>query len=238
LPLLSRLSIAYDMKLYINDKYLHLIRESDAGSIKSSPDLRLISLDGVSPASLSGVVLLEHTTEDDISQILNWIEFKKIPQVQTLISLSSEYKLVKNFIKSQFRIVEAAGGLVRKRDKFLLIFRLGKWDLPKGKLEKGEKAKSAAVREVMEECAVEAELVDKLCSTWHTYIQEGKRILKKTTWYNMNCLNDANMEPQYIENIEDIRWMTLDQADHALKNSYRSIQGVMESWKRLQSKSL
>lgn len=227
----NRLSIAYDMKLYINDKYLHLIRESDAGSIHSSPDFRLSSLDDISPASLSGVVLLEHTIEDHISQILNWIEFKKIPKVQTIICLTPEYKLVKSFIKSQFRIVEAAGGLVRKRDKFLLIFRLGKWDLPKGKLEKDEKAKIAAVREVMEECAVEAELVDKLCTTWHTYIQEGKRILKKTTWYNMNCLNDANMEPQYIENIEDIRWMTLDQADHALKNSYRSIQGVMESWK-------
>ena len=225
------------MKLYINDKYLHLVRESDTGSIKSSPDFRLVSLDGVSPDSLSGVVLLEHTTEDDISQFLNWIEFKKIPQVQTVICLTSDYKQVKSFIKSQFRIVEAAGGLVRKRDKFLLIFRLGKWDLPKGKLEKDEKAKIAAVREVMEECAVEAELVDKLCTTWHTYIQEGKRILKKTTWYNMNCINDANMEPQYIENIEDIRWMTLDQADQALKNSYRSIQGVMESWSRHQSKS-
>jgi ADP-ribose pyrophosphatase YjhB (NUDIX family) len=226
------------MKLYINDKYLHLVRESDAGSTHSSPDFRLSSFHGISPASLSGVVLLEHTTEDDITQILNWIEFKKIPKVQTLICLTTEFKQVKSFIKSQFRIVEAAGGLVRKRDKFLLIFRLGKWDLPKGKLEKGEKAKIAAVREVMEECAVEAELVDKLCTTWHTYMQEGKRILKKTTWYNMNCLNDANMEPQYIENIEDIRWMTIDQADHALKNSYRSIQGVMESWKRHKPESI
>lgn len=225
------------MKLYINDKYLHLVRESDVGSNSSPADIKLSSLVGVSPVSLSGIVILEETSEDDISQILNWIEFKKIPHVQTLICITREFKRVKSHIKSQFRIVEAAGGLVRKRDKFLLIFRLGKWDLPKGKLEKGEKAKIAAVREVMEECAVEAELIDKLCTTWHTYMQEGKRILKKTTWYNMNCLNDANMEPQYIENIEDIRWMTIDQADHALKNSYRSIQGVMESWKRLQLKS-
>jgi 8-oxo-dGTP pyrophosphatase MutT (NUDIX family) len=222
------------MKLYINDKYLHLVRESESGSPSIFADQILTSLSGVSPVSLSGTVLLEHTSEDDISQILNWIEFKKIPHVQTIICLTNDYKRVKSFIKSQFRIVEAAGGLVRKRDKFLLIFRLGKWDLPKGKLEKGEKAKIAAVREVMEECAVEAELVDKLCTTWHTYIQEGKRILKKTTWYNMNCLNDANMEPQYVENIEDIRWMTLDQANHALKHSYRSIQGVMDSWKRHQ----
>jgi 8-oxo-(d)GTP phosphatase len=225
------------MKLYINDKYLHLVRLSKADSISSSTDFQLPSLAGVAPASLSGTVLLEQTSEDDISQILYWIEFKKIPQVQTLVCLTNEYRRVKNYIKSQFRIVEAAGGLVRKQDTFLLIFRLGKWDLPKGKLEKGEKSKIAAVREVMEECAVEAELVDKLCTTWHTYIQEGKRILKKTTWYNMNCLNDANMEPQYVENIEEIRWMTLDQTNLALKDSYRSIQGVMESWKRHEQES-
>jgi hypothetical protein len=38
------------------------------------------------------------------------------------------------------------------------------------------------------------------------------------------------MEPQYVENIEDLRWMTLDQAKQALRNSYRSIKGVFEEY--------
>jgi ADP-ribose pyrophosphatase YjhB (NUDIX family) len=164
---------------------------------------------------------------------LNWIEFKKVSELETIICRTSDYEGLKGYVKSQFKIIKAAGGLVRKRDKFLLIYRLQKWDLPKGKLEKGEGSKEAAVREVYEECTVDAELVDKLCTTWHTYMQEGKRILKKTTWYNMNCIDDSNMEPQHVESIEDIKWMTLTQAHKALKNSYRSIQGVMEAWTRL-----
>lgn len=220
------------MKLYINDKYVHLCPDDDCPEYLRKDALELKSLDGVKPESLSGKVLLGHTTEDSMSQILSWIELKKINQQLTLVCLCPDFDGVKQFVKAQFRIVQAAGGLVRKRDKFLLIYRLGKWDLPKGKLERGEKKRQAAVREVEEECGIEAELVSKLCTTWHTYIQEGKRILKKTTWYNMNCLDDSHMEPQYVENIEDIKWMTLEQAQRALSNSYRSIQGVMEAWIR------
>jgi 8-oxo-dGTP pyrophosphatase MutT (NUDIX family) len=218
------------MKLYINDKYLHLIRPGQPAFVDPSPDQILSSLDGVKAINLRGVVLLEQATVADLSQLLSWIEFKKIPNLSTILCTTDDYDALREHIKSQFRIVKAAGGLVRKRDKFLLIFRLGKWDLPKGKLEKGEKARAAAVREVQEECGVEAELVDKLCTTWHTYIQEGKRILKKTSWYNMNCIDDTNMEPQYVENIEDIRWMNLEQAQQAVSVSYRSIQGVIEAW--------
>jgi len=218
------------MKLYINDKYIHLFPETETEYTDHPPNLVLESLKRVDPSSLVGIVELKHTNSEDIAQILNWIEFKKIPNLSTILCQTPDYDELKKHIKSQFRIVKAAGGLVRKRDKFLLIFRLGRWDLPKGKLEKGEKSRDAAVREVFEECSVEAELLDKLCTTWHTYIQEGKRILKKTTWYNMNCIDDSTMEPQYVENIEDIRWMTYEQTQHALKNSYRSIQGVMEVW--------
>lgn len=220
------------MNVYINDKYLNLAKAGEGEFTDQQPDTTLSSLHQVTPSGLRGVVLLENTSQDDLAMILNWIEFKKVPDLRTMVCLTNDYELHKSYIKKQFRIVKAAGGLVRKRDKFLLIYRLEKWDLPKGKLEKGERSKEAAVREVFEECGVEAELVGKLCTTWHTYMQEGKRILKKTTWYNMNCIDDSNMEPQYVENIEDIRWMTLEQVHKALKNSYRSIQGVVEAWSR------
>jgi ADP-ribose pyrophosphatase YjhB (NUDIX family) len=184
------------------------------------------------PESLVGVVFISNAEENDILLILNWLEFKKLGKLDSIIFQAEDYEATKEFVKKQFRIIKAAGGLVRKKDKFLMIYRLGKWDLPKGKLEKDEKTREAAVREVNEECGVEVEIVDKLVTTWHSYIQEGKRILKKSTWYNMNCLDDSNMEPQYIENIEDIRWMSLEEVNKALKNSYRSISGVIEAWTR------
>lgn len=52
----------------------------------------------------------------------------------------------------------------------------------------------------------------------------------------MKCLDDSQMEPQYVENIDDIQWMTASECQTALSNSYRSIQGVFEAYTRHQEK--
>lgn len=217
------------MKLYINDKYIHLLGsdETYSGTI---PDQEFNSLEDVLPNSLKGIVLLKQSTHKDLNSLLGWIEFKKLPHLETVICQTIDYQESKEYIKNQFRIVKAAGGLVTNADKFLMIHRLGKWDLPKGKLDKNEKSRDAAVREVFEECGVEVELSDKLCTTWHTYIQEGRRILKKTSWFNMVCIDDSKMEPQYIEDIDEVKWLTWNETQEALKNSYRSIKGVIEEY--------
>lgn len=63
---------------------------------------------------------------------------------------------------SQYKNIEAAGGLVLRSDgHFLGIFRLGKWDLPKGKAEKGESMETTALREVEEECGIFGLSVEK-----------------------------------------------------------------------------
>lgn len=221
------------MKLFINDKLIHLMPEDDARLTGYTPGLRIRSLRDVKQESLKGMVHLEQATEEDLARLLSLIEYRKVPGLDTLVCTGSDFTRLKRYVQSQFRIVKAAGGLVRKEDRLLLIYRLGKWDLPKGKLEKGERSRPAAVREVQEECGVEAELVHKLCTTWHTYMQEGKRILKKTKWYTMNCISDEFMEPQYVEGIEEIRWMTLQEAEKALEGSYRSIRDVIGTWKTI-----
>src|SRR5690606_23008426 len=59
-------------------------------------------------------------------------------------------------IKASVNVIKAAGGLVENsKSEYLFIKRLGKWDLPKGKVEEGEKMKEAAVREVEEECGIQ-----------------------------------------------------------------------------------
>ena len=112
----------------------------------------------------------------------------------------------------------------------LLINRFKKWDLPKGKQEPDEKSKECAVREVEEECCIKVDLGKKICSTWHTYKQNGKRILKKTNWYTMYCLEDKDMKPQIEEGIEDLKWMNDREAYQALYNSYASIRQVFRSY--------
>jgi 8-oxo-(d)GTP phosphatase len=223
------------MKLYINDKYIKVLKEGEYYAV-DKPDLEVDSLAGIQPKDLRGTVLLRKSSEDDLHSLLGWIEFKKLPFLESVICKTEDYEASKNYIKSQFRIIKAAGGLVRKKEQLLMIHRLGKWDLPKGKLERGEKAKEAAIREVKEECGVVAELDKKLCTTWHTYIQEGKRIMKKTSWFTMKCLDDSQMEPQYVENIDHIQWMTVDECQAALSNSYRSIRGVFESYLKFKEK--
>lgn len=83
---------------------------------------------------------------------------------------------------SLYTLIEAAGGLVKnEEDKYLVIFRRGKWDLPKGKLDYDETPEQAAVREVEEECGIgQLRILKALPATFHTYPEGGKRILKNT----------------------------------------------------------
>ena len=94
---------------------------------------------------------------------------------------------------SKFIMIEAAGGLVFNKDgHILMIFRNGKWDLPKGKLEIGESVEECAKREVEEECGIYGlDIIEKLLDTYHTYKLKGNKILKKTYWYKMNTVPQA-----------------------------------------------
>ena len=90
---------------------------------------------------------------------------------------------------SHYQLIEAAGGVVvNSKREVLWILRNGKWDLPKGKVELGEKVEDAAVREVEEECAVRGISRGALLGvTYHTYSYKSEAILKKTYWYAMTC---------------------------------------------------
>lgn len=126
---------------------------------------------------------------------------------------------------SFYQIIEAAGGIVRHPSgKYLFIKRFGKWDLPKGKMEKGESPELAALREVREECGIaNLKIVRELPSTYHTYKLEGNRILKKTWWFAMDYSEDLLTKPQTEEGITEATWLVPSQFDMVLENSYRSI---------------
>jgi 8-oxo-dGTP pyrophosphatase MutT (NUDIX family) len=121
---------------------------------------------------------------------------------------------------------------VTKGEKIMMIYRLKRWDLPKGKLKRKEDSMKGAKREVEEECNIKVEVKDKIGATWHTYTQKGKKILKKTTWYEMVCTDDSNMKPQLKEFIDEVRWMDKKEVKKALKNSYRSIEEVFYKYSK------
>ena len=149
--------------------------------------------------------------------------------IQRLDISSDDVELVWKSFKSLFLYIEAAGGVVKNdKGEILLIFRKGKWDLPKGKIEKGESIKDAALREVQEECGIDhLSIVKALPATYHTYTVNGKSSLKKTFWFEMLCKGNDKPKPQIEEEITKAEWMSKTQVKKALENTYPAIIELM-----------
>jgi 8-oxo-dGTP pyrophosphatase MutT (NUDIX family) len=137
-----------------------------------------------------------------------------------------------NYFSGIFRIIEAAGGLVKnEKGEYLFIFRNGKWDLPKGKIEKGEGIKTAAIREVEEECGISGlSIIRELPPTYHTYTIEEKAILKRTYWFEMICDDtSAILVPQIEEGITDVEWIATKKLKKVFKNTFESVKEVLDA---------
>ena len=140
-------------------------------------------------------------------------------------------KLKKDF-NSLFKIIEAAGGMVNDgEDNILFIFRRGSWDLPKGKIDKGEKKKEAAIREVEEETGItNITIGKKIKTTRHTYkTKNGKRAIKKTYWYEMVTSNQQ-LIPQKEEDITKAEWIPLSEVQNLKGKVFKNINEVTEAY--------
>ena len=137
-------------------------------------------------------------------------------------------KLKKAFFK-HFTIVIASGGAVQNtNEEILMIFRRGKWDLPKGKLDEGETLEQCAIREVEEETGLRGvELGEKITTTYHTYTEFGKHILKESHWYKMQCNTDQKLVPQTEEHITDIKWVKRSDIKKYTSKTYQTIIEVL-----------
>ncbi len=131
-----------------------------------------------------------------------------------------------------FTLIEAAGGVVRNsKGELLMIHRLSKWDLPKGKIEQGESPINAALREVEEECGI-SDLTIKDTTpykTFHTYELNGNYILKITYWFRMTAGRYSDMKPQTEEGIDKLTWVTnAEDLNRKMKNTFQNIRDVLE----------
>ncbi len=153
---------------------------------------------------------------------------EKSPHYDGIVLLSNDLDKLWTDFKDIFKIIEAAGGVVfNEKKEALLIYRLKTWDLPKGKIDKGETPEVAAIREIQEETGLNVvELGEFLCHTYHTYQQKGKRILKRTYWYKMTTA-ETELTPQYSEDIEQAEWHDLTKFLQAKPTIYPSILDVL-----------
>jgi|GEM_PF-1922622 len=128
-------------------------------------------------------------------------------------------------------LIRAGGGLVEnEKGEVLFMFRRGKWDLPKGKLDPGETLESCALREVREETGVsQLELIKFLLITEHEYEERGLFILKETHWYLMKTTSHQSLIPQTEEDISELRWLGPTDFKTIQQNTYPAILEVLRA---------
>ncbi|MDQ0593283.1 8-oxo-dGTP pyrophosphatase MutT (NUDIX family) [Chryseobacterium ginsenosidimutans] len=136
--------------------------------------------------------------------------------------------------QSLFRIIEAAGGIVNNPEgDVLFIKRLGKWDLPKGKMEKGESREESAVREIEEETGLrDVELVRFINTTYHIYIERnGDKVLKCTHWFEMNFDGEDTSKPQIEEGITEVAWKNTAQIENEVfPSTFKNIKLIVKEF--------
>jgi 8-oxo-dGTP pyrophosphatase MutT (NUDIX family) len=151
-------------------------------------------------------------------------------KLKTLILVGDEEQAWKVF-RSLFSYIEAAGGLVlNTKRELLMIYRNRHWDLPKGKMEKGESPDQTALREVEEECGVsKLKIVKPLSSSYHIFFQNGNNCIKRTYWFEMTCADTSKLVPQKEEGIEEAKWQNKVEVKKIVGKVYLSLQEVLTS---------
>jgi 8-oxo-dGTP pyrophosphatase MutT (NUDIX family) len=164
-------------------------------------------------------------------EIIHKLKYKKLKGVN-LYTPDLE-KGWQDFLRT-FHTVSAAGGLVLNAKKeILFIYRAKKWDLPKGRIEKGETIKETAVREVEEECGIaDLKLIKPLLTTYHVYFQDGIK-LKETFWFLMTSEDTKVLVPQLEEGITEVVFKKEAEVLKALQNSYKNIALVYDTYLKM-----
>lgn len=147
---------------------------------------------------------------DELSNagIKSMIHEMKLPQRHAGVFHHEDVEALFKAFRKHFVVTEAAGGLVRNdQQELLMIYRRGKWDLPKGKLDPGETIEACALREVEEECGITGtSIVAPYRTTYHVYDEFGKHILKPSHWFWMHSPGVQGLVPQTAEQITAIEW--------------------------------
>jgi 8-oxo-dGTP pyrophosphatase MutT (NUDIX family) len=218
------------VKVYLHDTVLHFrkVRQNQINRF----DFILNDELNINFNTLKGNILINIISLEVLNNLFTFLQDKKPTNVPNITFNWNDKKAIKMYLKARFFYIKAAGGLVLGPGGYLFIYRLKKWDLPKGKLEKNEEVLACALREVEEECSVKVQAGPKIGSTWHCYPTKNGWCVKKSTWFLMQCTDDSEMKPQLAEDIEDIAWVAHESVDKYLAYSYETIKEVFAKAKK------
>jgi ADP-ribose pyrophosphatase YjhB (NUDIX family) len=163
---------------------------------------------------------------EDVNELFDF--FEQSPVLEFYVYTESP-ETVFACLRDNNRYICAAGGLVSNvKKEILLIYRLGYWDLPKGKIEENETESSAACREIEEECGISGlEVVEKIMDTYHVYRMDDKRVIKRTAWFAVNYSGNQPLKPQTEEGIESVEWIPANAVYQYVSKMYASLKDVV-----------
>ncbi|OFY38474.1 MAG: hypothetical protein A2X18_03095 [Bacteroidetes bacterium GWF2_40_14] len=221
--------------IYFNNRCLavcssseHLLNDTDAVIFSpSSTNVKSCKKDKAVTPSIQLTAPPIQLSQMDLSDLP--VLFQNTPNIKKLYIPTHQESVTFKRLCTKLTSIQAGGGLVTNcKGEYLLIFRHGVWDLPKGKQEPNEDIRKAALREVEEECGVhDLEIKEHLCDTYHTYEMNGKFMLKCTHWYKMEYLGSCPYtKPQTEESIERAIWVAPNELPEYLSHTYPSIQEV------------
>ena len=183
-----------------------------------------------SPNALKGIANLYYIDDDEMHKSFKILTTSEsYGKAMTFGLISPEPEETFREFADEFTVIQAAGGLVfNKENQLLTIKRNGLWDLPKGKIEKHEDQRAAALREVMEETGINMiNISDKIGETYHAYYEDEAILLKETHWYAMNASGKNNLKPQIEEGISEVKFAPLDWFKSSEFQSYNSVRDIV-----------
>ena len=174
-------------------------------------------------------VFIDELNSHTVKSMIHEMQLEKI---HAGVFFHDDLDALKKAFYKKFTIIQAGGGLVlNEKNEILLIFRKGKWDLPKGKLDKGEIISACAIREVEEETGLKnVKLIEPLIITYHTYHEGSRFILKESHWYTMKVSGNQTLTPQTEEDILEVKWITKEEAKQYFPECYPSVVDVLEKY--------
>jgi 8-oxo-dGTP pyrophosphatase MutT (NUDIX family) len=167
--------------------------------------------------------------ELNLHTVKSMIHEMQEPSVHAGVFFHNDLQELKNAFFKKFTPIKAGGGFVlNENNEVLMMFRRGKWDLPKGKMDKKETFEECAIRETEEETGLKnVKLISPLITTYHTYHEGSKYILKETKWFTMKVNGKQKLIPQAAEQISKLEWVGKNDLKKYLQNSFPSVNDVL-----------
>ena len=160
-----------------------------------------------------------------VDTILNALKTDK----KEVVILVDNIDHAKDIFFTHFINIEAAGGIVQNEKKeILFIFRRGKWDLPKGKIENDETPEICAAREIEEETGVKNLILKhKIGETYHIYKENETMILKTSHWFYFISNEQQDTAAQTEEDISEVKWIHTRSIKEPMANTYQNIRDIL-----------